>query len=379
MVKNVVAYGGTITPVNQLQRGCNILVASPDMLLDLVSKRKVSFSNCRYLVLDKANRMWDGMEFMSEIKNLFEDPNLPWGERQTLIFAETFPDEMQESAQQFMAEDYLFLCDLRISSSCESDSDSDWGCDRATIQMKASDTAVEGNGHNASTSDISNEKKNGHDEAMVMVKHLEARVDELQMKEIELELKGIELERRCLKAQEEKGRIVNQLSDEMKVLNNKMSGMQKDLLAMVEHCLNFEKALSQTKEENLRMEKKQTLGKKMSNEGANRNEKSTVEEVSDLRAPGVSSNWIGTSSSGSLGSTSSSSMPSSSVLDLPQVQPPNPIPTKIMWHHPTSVPVYTPGQPRLPVYHQGQSNQHRAPVGIDVMAQYLGGESLQCL
>ena len=97
----------------QLQRGCNILIASPDMLLDLVEKRRVSLFNCRYLVLDKANRMWDGMEFMSEIKNLFEDPNLPWGERQTLIFAETFPDEMQESAQQFMAEDYLFLCDLR--------------------------------------------------------------------------------------------------------------------------------------------------------------------------------------------------------------------------------------------------------------------------
>ena len=80
------------------------------MLLDLLEKRGVSLTNCKYLVLDEADRMWDGMEFVSEIQKLIEDPNMPWGERQTLIFAETLPDEMQESAQEFMAEDYIFLC-----------------------------------------------------------------------------------------------------------------------------------------------------------------------------------------------------------------------------------------------------------------------------
>jgi len=399
MVKNVVAYDGTITPVNQLQRGCNILIATPDMLLDLLEKRGVSLTNCKYLVLDEADRMWDGMEFVSEIQKLIEDPNMPWGERQTLIFAETLPDEMQESAQEFMAEDYIFLCSSvgvrKSTSSFKSDFESD--SNSAATQMKASPTAVEGNGHDVPTSEISVAKKSAYGEAMV--KHLKTRVDDLQMKELEwegrclkaeeekertvnklseeikvlnknLQMKEMEWEGRCLKAEEEKERTVNKLSEEIKGLNKKMSEMQRDLLTMVEHCLKFENALSQTKEENRRMEKEQILGEEMSNERATRNKKCTVEEVSNLKTPGVSSNRIVTS----LGSIPSSSMSPPNVLDLPQVQPPNPRPTEIMWHHPTSVPVYTPGQPRLPVYHQGQSNQHYAhwaPVGIDGIAQYL--------
>merc|ERR1719391_1441708 len=110
-VRSVVAYG-SITPVSQLQRGCNILIATPDMLLHLVEERNISVSNCKYLVLDDADRMWDG-EFLWEIHELVEDPNMPKqaprGDRQTLIFSTALPDEMQESAQDFLAEDYLFL------------------------------------------------------------------------------------------------------------------------------------------------------------------------------------------------------------------------------------------------------------------------------
>ena len=51
---------------------------------------------------------------------------------------------------------------------------------------------------------------------------------------------------------------VGELSEEIKVLKetffNKISEMQKDLLAMVEHCLDFEKVLSQTKQENQEMQ-----------------------------------------------------------------------------------------------------------------------------
>ena len=51
---------------------------------------------------------------------------------------------------------------------------------------------------------------------------------------------------------------VGELSEEIKVLKetffNKISEMQKDLLAMVEHCLDFEKVLSQSKQENQEMQ-----------------------------------------------------------------------------------------------------------------------------
>merc|ERR1712192_282245 len=64
---------------------------------------------------------------------------------------------------------------------------------------------------------------------------------------------------------------------------------------------------------------------------------------------------IVTISSGSLGSNPSPSKAPPSVLDQTQVTPSSLRSTKIMWHHPISAPVYTPGQPRLPatVYHQG--------------------------
>ena len=72
----------------------------------------MTLSNCKYLVLEGADRMWD-MDFMSEIQKLVENPDMPKkapkGKRQTLIFSASLPDELQESAQEFLAEDYLFI------------------------------------------------------------------------------------------------------------------------------------------------------------------------------------------------------------------------------------------------------------------------------
>lgn len=200
------------------------------------------------------------------------------------------------------------------------------------------------------------------------------RVDDMQMKEVEVEI-------RCLEAEEQKRRT-NELVEEINVLkemfSNKMCEMQKDLLAMVEHCLNFEKELSRTKDENQKMqsqikelveernrrlEKEQTHCEEMSREKATHVEKSTTEEVSNSQAPGVNANKcrIVTVSSGSLGSSPSPSKSPSraSVLNLPQVLPPSSSSTTIMWHHPTSAPVYTPGLPGPPLYqHQGFSDQY---------------------
>jgi len=220
---------------------------------------------------------------------------------------------------------------------------------------------------------ISNKKKD--QDGVEEVRHLESRrVDDLQMKELELE-KG------CLESEEETEIRISELSEEIEVLketfSNKMYEMQKDLLAMVEHCLNFEKELSRTKEENRkmqsqikelveeregRMEKELTPGEEMSREKATHVKKSTVEEVANSKTPGVSSNKcrIVTVSSGSLGSTPS---PSKS-LDRRQVPPPS------LRHHPTSAPVYSPGMPRPPVYHQDFSDQYLPAVAPPVPDQY---------
>jgi len=235
---------------------------------------------------------------------------------------------------------------------------------------KTPDTKVDENPISSNAQNTTNGKKGKIDVEMVKqrVLQLDTKVDKLQMKEMELE-------KRCLEVEEEKERRVIELSEEMKVLketfSNKMCEMQRDLLAMVEHCLNFENVLSQTKDENqkmrsqikelvaegdMRIQKDQFLGNEMYDEQAGIQRKPSVEESVGPQISGESSNKcrIVTVSSGSLGSNPSPSKSPPSVLDRQQVMPPSSWlrSTKIMWHHPTSAPVYTPGQSR-PLPHGG--------------------------
>ena len=53
MIANV--YGGTsvFQQLQALDRGCNILVATPGRLSDFVERSKISFESVQYLVLDE--------------------------------------------------------------------------------------------------------------------------------------------------------------------------------------------------------------------------------------------------------------------------------------------------------------------------------------
>ena len=98
-----------------------VYVASYHRLHDFVEKGRVSLSQCNYLVLDEADRMLD-MGFMPEIQKMVENEDMPKkapeGQRQTLMFSATFPDEVQESAQEFLADDYLFLTVGLVGGAC---------------------------------------------------------------------------------------------------------------------------------------------------------------------------------------------------------------------------------------------------------------------
>ncbi|MCK4552268.1 MAG: DEAD/DEAH box helicase, partial [Tenericutes bacterium] len=60
-LKTVVIYGGVKqkSQTDRLKRGCDILVATPGRLLDLINQGFISLSKLEYFVLDEADRMFD--------------------------------------------------------------------------------------------------------------------------------------------------------------------------------------------------------------------------------------------------------------------------------------------------------------------------------
>ncbi|KAM5559109.1 DEAD-box ATP-dependent RNA helicase 37 [Rosa sericea] len=119
-VKVVVAYGGA--PINQqlreLERGVDILVATPGRLVDLLERARVSLQMIQYLALDEADRMLD-MGFEPQIRKIVEQMDMPPpGLRQTMLFSATFPKEIQRLASDFLA-NYIFLAVGRVGSSTD--------------------------------------------------------------------------------------------------------------------------------------------------------------------------------------------------------------------------------------------------------------------
>lgn len=119
IIKTVVAYGGTAAyhQAQQALKGCHILVATPGRLLDFVNRRRITFSSLRFLVLDEADRMLD-MGFMPDIERMMGHPTMvATGERQTLMFSATFPEDIQRLAGKFL-NNYLFLAVGIVGSAC---------------------------------------------------------------------------------------------------------------------------------------------------------------------------------------------------------------------------------------------------------------------
>jgi len=119
-VRVVVAYGGA--PITQqlrdLERGVDILVATPGRLVDLLERARVSLQSIRYLALDEADRMLD-MGFEPQVRRIVEQMDMPPpGVRQTMLFSATFPKEIQRMASDFL-ENYIFLAVGRVGSSTE--------------------------------------------------------------------------------------------------------------------------------------------------------------------------------------------------------------------------------------------------------------------
>lgn len=119
-VRPTVVYGGADvgSQMRELDRGCDLLVATPGRLNDLLERGKISLAKVKYLVLDEADRMLD-MGFEPQIRHIVEGCDMPGVEdRQTLMFSATFPVDIQHLARDFLS-DYIFLSVGRVGSTSE--------------------------------------------------------------------------------------------------------------------------------------------------------------------------------------------------------------------------------------------------------------------
>ena len=114
-IRSVVVYGGANiqNQMRDLERGADILVATPGRLVDLIERDRISLDIIRYLILDEADRMLD-MGFEPQIRRIVEGEGMPTS-RQTFMFSATFPVEIQRLAADFM-KDYIFLAVGRVGA-----------------------------------------------------------------------------------------------------------------------------------------------------------------------------------------------------------------------------------------------------------------------
>ena len=102
-LSSVAVYGGNDgqawgTQSTGLQRGADIVIATPGRLLSLMNIYNIDFSGVKYFILDEADRMLD-MGFYDDIMAVVK--KLP-KDRQTIMFSATMPTKIRQMAKAIM-------------------------------------------------------------------------------------------------------------------------------------------------------------------------------------------------------------------------------------------------------------------------------------
>ena len=99
-IKQTVIFGGVSQhgQVERLQRGIDVLIATPGRLLDLMQQGHVHLNEIQFFVLDEADRMLD-MGFVNDVKKVIA--KLP-KKRHSLFFSATMPPVIQSLADSIL-------------------------------------------------------------------------------------------------------------------------------------------------------------------------------------------------------------------------------------------------------------------------------------
>lgn len=99
-ISHTVIFGGVSQRSQEkaLQKGIDVLIATPGRLIDLMNQKLVSFPNLDIFVLDEADRMLD-MGFINDVKKIIK--SIPQN-RQSLFFSATMPSEIVKLSQKIL-------------------------------------------------------------------------------------------------------------------------------------------------------------------------------------------------------------------------------------------------------------------------------------
>uniref|UniRef100_A0A8W7P703 RNA helicase n=1 Tax=Anopheles coluzzii TaxID=1518534 RepID=A0A8W7P703_ANOCL len=103
-IRYTCVFGGALKgpQVRDLERGVEVVIATPGRLIDFLERGITNLRRCTYLVLDEADRMLD-MGFEPQIRKIVEQIR---PDRQVLMWSATWPKEVQTLAEDFLR-DYI--------------------------------------------------------------------------------------------------------------------------------------------------------------------------------------------------------------------------------------------------------------------------------
>lgn len=101
---NTCVFGGAPKgpQIRDLERGAEIVIATPGRLIDFLERGITNLRRCTYLVLDEADRMLD-MGFEPQIRKIMGQIR---PDRQVLMWSATWPKEVRNLAEEFLT-DYI--------------------------------------------------------------------------------------------------------------------------------------------------------------------------------------------------------------------------------------------------------------------------------